>query len=192
MSKERIFIAAKKLLEREGISGLSVRKVTRRAGVSPMAMYNHFADKDELLNALMQDGLAAWGKIVRDLRAQDAMVWLEQLMDAFLEFSLNEPHRFEAAFFLPATRARKYPDDIIMGRSPVVAMLIVRIDQAKMDGRLRNVPALEVALALAAMAQGFISMHRAGRFSSDKQFKALYRVAIRHGLDSFKPPSNHP
>jgi hypothetical protein len=74
------------------------------------------------------------------------------------------------------------------GRSPVVAMMMVRIDQARADGRLRNKPALDVALALAAMAQGFISMHRAGRFSSDKQFKPLYRNAVRHCLESFTLP----
>ncbi len=192
MSKERIFAAAKSLLEREGVSGLSVRKVAQRAGVSPMAMYNHFADKNALLNALIEDGFAAWEKIVRNIRAQDAMVWLERLMDAFVDFALTEPHRFDAAFFLPATQARKYPDDFIRGRSPVVAMMMVRIDQAKVEGRLTNKPALEVALALAAMGQGFVSMHRAGRFASDKQFKTLYRVAIEHCLDSFKAAENRP
>lgn len=192
MSRERIFAAAKTLLEREGISGLSVRKVTQNAGVSPMAMYNHFADKNALLNALMEDGFAGWEKIVREIRAPDAMQWLERLMEAFADFALNEPHRFDAAFFLPATQARKYPEDFIMGRSPVVAMMMMRIDQAKADGRLANRPALDVALALAAMSQGFVSMHRAGRFSSDKQFKTLYRLALRHCLDSFKPPESHP
>lgn len=59
MSKDRIFMAAKSVLEQEGVSGLSIRKVARRAGVSPMAMYNHFADKNALLNALMEDGFAA-------------------------------------------------------------------------------------------------------------------------------------
>ncbi len=185
MSKDRIFDAAKSVLEQDGIAGLSVRKVARCAGVSPMAMYNHFADKDALLNALMEDGFAAWEKIVRAIRTQDPVSWLERLMAAYMEFALREPHRFDAAFFLPATKARKYPDDFVAGRSPVVALMIVRIDQAKANGRLGNKPALDVALALAALAQGLVSMHRAGRFSSDKQFKVLYRNAVHHCLESF-------
>lgn len=185
MSRDRIFSAAKSVLEREGIPGLSVRKVARRAGVSPMAMYNHFADKDALLNALMEDGFATWEGIVRAIRARDPMDWLEQLMDEFLDFALAQPHRFDAAFLLPATRARQYPDDFVAGRSPVVAMMMVRIDQAKAEGRLGNEPALEVALALSAMAQGFVSLHRAGRFSSEKQLRSLYRKAVRHCLESF-------
>lgn len=185
MSRDRIFAAAKNVLEREGIDGLTVRKVAQRAGVSPMAMYNHFADKDALLNALMEDGFGAWERIARAIRARDPMEWLEQLMEAFLNFALMEPHRFDAAFFLPASRARQYPDDFVAGRSPVVAMMMVRIDQAKADGRLDNKPALDMALALAAMSQGFVSMHRAGRFSSDRQFKTLFRNGIRDCLEAF-------
>lgn len=185
MSRDRIFAAARSVLEQEGIPGLSVRKVAQRAGVSPMAMYNHFADKGALLNALMDDGLAAWEQIARSIRERDPIEWLERLMDAFLHFALAEPHRFDAAFLLPATKARQYPDDFVAGRSPVVALMMVRIDQAKVEGRLGNKPALEIALSLAAMAQGFVSMHRAGRFSSDKQLKMLCRSAVHHCIESF-------
>lgn len=185
MSKDRIFAAARTILDNEGIEGLSVRKVATRAGVSTMAMYRHFADKDALLNALMDDGLAAWEKNVRAIRAEDPMEWLEAVIEAFLKFSLAQPHRFDAAFFLPAPEARRYPDDFVAGRSPVIAMIMIRIDQAKADGRLGGTPAVDVALALASMAQGLVSMQRANRFSSDKQFRALFRAQLHHCLQSF-------
>jgi AcrR family transcriptional regulator len=185
MSKDRIFAAARAILEREGIEGLSVRKVATRASVSPMAMYRHFADKDALLNALMDDGLAAWEKNVRAIRAEDPMEWLEAAIEAFLDFALTQPHRFDTAFFLPAPEARRYPDDFVAGRSPVMAMIVIRIDQAKADGRLGGAPAVDVALALASMAQGLVSMQRANRFSSDKQFRTLFRAQLHHCLQSF-------
>src|SRR5579871_2538860 len=150
MGKDKIFSAAKAVLDEEGISGITVRKVSARAGVSPMAMYRHLTDKDALLNALMGDGLAAWEKIARSLQTNDAMTWLERLMEAFLNFALTQPHRFDAAFFLPAPAARQYPDDFVAGRSAVVALIMVRIDQAKAEGRLGDKPALEIALALSA------------------------------------------
>jgi AcrR family transcriptional regulator len=185
MSRDRIFTAAKAVLDRDGLPGLTIRKVADRAGLSPMAMYRHFADKDALLNALMDDGLAAWEKIARSIRATDPIEWLTALAEAFLEFALTEPHRFDAAFFLPAPRARQYPDDFIAGRSPVVAMALVRIDQARANGRLGDRPALEVALALSALVQGLVSMYRANRFSSEKQFRALYRLQVRRCLEGF-------
>jgi AcrR family transcriptional regulator len=185
MMKDRIFAAAKVVLDQEGLPGLTVRKVAQHARVSPMAMYRHFAGKEALLNALMEDGLAAWEKAARSIRATDPMEWLAALGEAYLEFALAEPHRFDAAFFLPAPKARQYPDDFVAGRSPVIAMALVRIDAARADGRLGDAPALDVALAFAALAQGLISMHRANRFSSEKQFRALYRTQIRHCLEGF-------
>ncbi|HEV2443495.1 MAG TPA: TetR/AcrR family transcriptional regulator [Steroidobacteraceae bacterium] len=187
MTKDRILSAAKAVLQREGIDGLTIRRVAQRAQLSPMALYRHFADKDALLNALMADGMAAWEKIVGGIRARDPMDWLETLGEAYLDFALAQPHRYDAAFFLPAPAARRFPDDFAAGRSPAIAMVMARIDQAKAEGRLRNEPTLEIALAVAAFGQGFVSMHRANRFAGERQFKALYRAAQRHLLDSLKP-----
>jgi hypothetical protein len=68
-------------------------------------------------------------------------------------------------------------------------MIMARIDQAKAAGRLGDRPALEVALGLAALGQGLVSMQRANRFSSEEQFKTLFRAALRHGLESYQPSS---
>lgn len=192
MSKVRILSAARAVLEKEGAASLTVRKVAGRAGLSPMAMYRHFQNKDALLNALMDDGLAAWEDIARGIRVADPLKWLAALGEAFLEFALREPHRFDAAFFLPAPQARQYPNDFVAGRSPVVAMAMVRVDQARSEGLLGDKPALDMVLTMATMGQGFISMYRANRFSDEKQFRTLFRAGIRHCIDSFKPNSFKP
>ncbi|MBD8899056.1 TetR/AcrR family transcriptional regulator [Rhodanobacter sp. DHG33] len=187
MTKDRILSAAKAVLESAGFEGLTIRKVAQRAGLSPMALYRHFKNKDELLNALMQDGISAWEAIVGGIRARDPVKWLEALSEAYLDFALAQPHKFDAAFFLPAPAARRFPDDFAAGRSPAIALAMARIDQAKADGQFRDEPTLGIAVALAAYGQGFVSMHRAKRFGSDKQFKALYRAAQHQFLDSLKP-----
>jgi AcrR family transcriptional regulator len=186
MTKERILIAAKAVLGTQGAGGLTVRKVADEAGLSPMAMYRHFANKDALLNALMEDGLAAWEQIARSIRIQDPLKWLTALGDAFLEFALAEPHRFDAAFFLPAPRARQYPEDFAMGRSPIVAMVMGHLEQGKATGLLREQSTLEMALAFSALAQGLVSMYRANRFGGEAQFRSLYRAQVRQCLASFR------
>ena len=184
MSKDRIFSAARTVLEEEGIVGLSMRRIAQESGMSPMSLYRHFADKDALLNALMADGLAAWEERVRAIRAKAPLQWLERLTEEFLSFALKEPHRFDAAFFLPAPKARQYPDDFAAGRSPVIAMAVAKIDQAIAERFIGDTPALDVALTLSALAQGLISMHRARRFPSDAEFAALYRTVMRKTVKS--------
>jgi AcrR family transcriptional regulator len=185
MTKDRILAAAKFVVDREGMANLTIRKVAARAGVSPMALYRHFKDKDALLSALVEDGLAAWEKIARSLKAQDPVEWLDEMCEAYMDFALKQPHRFDAAFFLPAPDARQYPSDFAAGRSPVIAMIMVRIDQARAEGRVGDKPALEFVLSLSALAQGMVSMLRANRFSDEKHFKSLFRSVLRHCVDSF-------
>lgn len=185
MSKERIFGAARAVLEEEGIVGLSMRRIAQESGMSPMSLYRHFADKDALLNALMADGLAAWEERVRAIRVKAPLQWLERVAEEFLSFALQEPHRFDAAFFFPASKARQYPEDFAAGRSPVIAMTVARIDQAKAEGLFCDTPAPDAALTLSALAQGLISMHRARRFSGDAEFVALYRSVMRKALKTF-------
>jgi AcrR family transcriptional regulator len=48
------------LLELGDQDKLSVRAVTARAGVSPNALYMHFASKDDLLNAVMNASYREW------------------------------------------------------------------------------------------------------------------------------------
>ena len=186
MTRDRILAAAAALLERDGIDGLTIRKVAQRAKLSPMALYRHFADKDALLNALMGEGLAAWEKIVSAIRVQDPLEWLTAVGEAHLAFALAQPHLYDAAFFLPAPAARQFPADFAQGRSPVIAMAMARIDQAKAEGRLCNKPTLGIALAFAACGYGLVVMHRANRFESETRFKTLFRATQRLFLDSLK------
>src|SRR6186997_1076837 len=48
--------AARRILEADGPTALSLRAVAREAGVSPAAPYHHFKDKGELLDAVAQEG----------------------------------------------------------------------------------------------------------------------------------------
>jgi len=184
MSKDRIFSAAKTVLEQDGMHGLTMRRIAQESGMSPMSLYRHFADKDALLNALMADGLAAWERRVRAIRTKAPMPWLERIGEEFLGFALEEPHRFDAAFFLPAPEARRYPADFAAGRSPVIAMMVAKIEQGRAEGVLGDSPALDVALTYSALAQGLVSMYRARRFSGETEFTALYRAVMRQTLRS--------
>jgi AcrR family transcriptional regulator len=54
LQRERVLEAALAVAEREGLERLSMRLVARELGVSPMALYRHVANKDDLLNALVE------------------------------------------------------------------------------------------------------------------------------------------
>ena len=53
LSRERVLRAAVELAEREGADGLSVRRLAAELDVVPMALYKHVANKDELLDGML-------------------------------------------------------------------------------------------------------------------------------------------
>jgi len=191
MTREKIFNAASRLLAQEGVAGLSIRKIAKEAGLSPMGLYRHFADKEALINALMADGFVAWDARVAEIDIADPVAWLEAFMEAFLAFSTEEPHLFDAAFFLPASQARQFPDDFAARRSPTLSLAMTKIDQAKALGQIGGGTALNIALTMWALGQGLVSLHRAGRFSGEAQFRDMYRQTVRDYLASLSMPA-HP
>src|SRR5829696_8419748 len=61
---------ARRLLESEGPSALSLRAVAREAGVSPAAPYHHFKDKGELLDAVAQEGWQLLDQALADAKSK--------------------------------------------------------------------------------------------------------------------------
>lgn len=57
LSRDRIVAAAETVVRTEGIDALSMRRVARAVRCSPMALYRHVADRDELLRGVL-DALA--------------------------------------------------------------------------------------------------------------------------------------
>ena len=184
-TRDRILAAARALFDAEGEAGLSMRRIAANVGITPMAIYRHYADKEALKDALMLDGMAAWEALASAITEKTAVGWLAAVGEAYLDFALSEPRRYEAAFLLSAAAARRYPPDFAQGRSPVMRQILARVAEAGEQGLLLPVPPLEIALSFAAITQGLVSMYRAGRFSSEAEFRAAYQRALHHCLHSF-------
>jgi AcrR family transcriptional regulator len=55
--REEILAAAKKYFAREGFHATSMRDIYRECGLSPGAVYNHFASKEDIVRALGEERL---------------------------------------------------------------------------------------------------------------------------------------
>jgi AcrR family transcriptional regulator len=56
LSREQVVQAAWQLLEEEGLEGFTIRRLASELGVAPMTIYGYFADKESLLDAVIEDG----------------------------------------------------------------------------------------------------------------------------------------
>src|SRR5580704_13288470 len=85
--------AARRILEAEGASALSLRAVAREAGVSPAAPYHHFKDKTELLEAVAHEGWETLGEAIAEARrtSADPRDAIANIGIAYVKFARENP-----------------------------------------------------------------------------------------------------
>jgi len=186
-TRDAILAAARRQFDRGGIEGLSLRDVAGEVGITAMAVYRHYANKQALIDALVLDALDEWSAIVAAIPAGKPIETMLRIGDAHLDFALKRPRRYEAAFLVRSEHARRYPDDFVAGRSPGGAALTALIERAMNDGTLVRSAPIEILLPLAALAQGLITLYFAGRVAGgESKFRTIYRRAMRRFVDSHR------
>jgi AcrR family transcriptional regulator len=97
-----LIAAARELLAEDGTEALSLRAVARRAGVSAMAPYRHFPDKEALLAAVAAEGFREFRSVLEaaDSTSPPDRALLEQGV-AYVRFACAQPALFRLMFGPP-------------------------------------------------------------------------------------------
>jgi AcrR family transcriptional regulator len=91
--------AARRILEAEGPTALSLRAVAREAGVSPAAPYHHFKDKAELLDAVADEGWQMLDAAMAKAKAEaDRRDKLNALGIAYVCFARENPALYRVMY----------------------------------------------------------------------------------------------
>ena len=92
--------AAELMAERGSVDGISLRAVARRAGVSATAVYRHFDDHIELLQASVRHCWASFLDILESARdsGADPFDAFERCGIAYAEFALGHPGQYRVMF----------------------------------------------------------------------------------------------
>ena len=79
LSRERVLKAGLGILDRDGQAGLTLRRLAKQLGVSPMALYNHVRDKSDLFYGIAE-------LVIDGVQYQsDSDDWREQIRACFRE-----------------------------------------------------------------------------------------------------------
>lgn len=185
---EKILRAAHKLFDREGVDAVTMRRVAELVGITPMAIYRHFPNREALLKQLSDD---SFNTVAQDWKAHathpDAVQCLLALLEPYLDYALEHPHLFDHAFSARRDDARRFPEDFRARRSATLNVVADAVAEGVRLGVLKPDDPWDVAMSLWAHAHGLIALYRAGRFSyDDKQFRAFYRASLGRLLDGIK------
>jgi AcrR family transcriptional regulator len=95
-TRRRLIEAALRLIEREGFASLSLREVTREAGVAPATFYRHFHDMNDLGLALIDEVGVMLRQLMRQARRRisEGGSVTRSSVEVFMEFIKNNGNLF--------------------------------------------------------------------------------------------------
>lgn len=184
----KIIEAARRFLHEEGADAVTMRRVAKAAGITPMAVYRHYADHAALLNALADDGFEELSsRLARTPAAGDIETRLAKILNVFLKHALENPRLFELMFLKPRERARRYPHDFKARRSPTANPAAELIQEGMTSGHFRKDDAWEISFAMGALLQGLIMLYLGGRLDmSEARFRALCHRSLGRYVDGIR------
>jgi AcrR family transcriptional regulator len=165
--KNALIHAGIEILSKEGVSGLSLRKVAKRAGVSHSAPYSHFPDKQSLIAAISTEGFK---QLYNELDAAvssyagDPKRALQEGAWAYVQFAINHTDTFKIMFSDVLEKEREYPAFVEISHKSFER--VVDVVRACQDiGILRSTPPETMAVAVWGQVHGIISLMLEGQIS---------------------------
>jgi len=169
--------AARRLLEKDGPSALSLRAVAREAGVSPAAPYHHFKDKAELLDAVAHEG---WEMLdIALIKARDGAKSLRERMAslgvAYVCFARDNPALYRVMYDCSRDK-EALPEHVHADNDSAYCRVRDTLVEAGAD------PSDEIGIELATVAS-WCAAHGLAEMAGFKQFEPL--KAALGGEDAF-------
>lgn len=185
--------AARRLLESEGPSALSLRAVAREAGVSPAAPYHHFKDKAELLDAVAQEGWDILSALMIEAKGSaEGLQQLTALGIAYVCFARDNPALYRVMY--DAARDKEtLPEEVQDNKDSAYCMVRDTMIEHGAD------PSDETHLELASAA-AWCGAHGLAEMAGFKQFDHLkeqlggerqFLEAVLNHMGLFPNPQHH-
>jgi len=186
--RDRMISAAEELFLLDGVEGVSMRKIAEKVGVTAPAIYRHFKDKDELLGELINVGLQILqGYLEPALKAEGPLERLEQLIDRYFDFALEQPKYFDLAFLVPS-HGMRMADELARHNRSTFMFAVQQVHLCMEQGIFKKSDPLETSIMVWASAHGMVTLFRMERFGENpEQFRSIFQRTIQRMFDGLRP-----
>ncbi|MEU4391535.1 TetR/AcrR family transcriptional regulator [Kribbella sp. NPDC023855] len=188
-TRDRITAAAGWLLSEQGADAVSMRKVATAVGITPMAIYQYFPDRDALLHEVAD---AAFAELVQRWEAEPRSVAADQRLREMLadhvDYALAQPRLYQYMFTERRDQARRFPEDFRARRSPTFTLLADAIADGITQQLFRDDDIWESSLMIAAFVHGLIQLYHGDRIGMpEADFRALCLSLGERMIDGLRP-----
>jgi AcrR family transcriptional regulator len=147
-----------------------MRAIARKAGVSHMAPYHHFADKSALIAAVAEEGFRALAQAMQTRgapRADDPLSALRESGIAYVLFAVTRPHLFRVMFGAEiANKTDDYPG-LAQAGSAAFAVLQGLVEGARNERSARQADSRGTGLTAWSLVHGLATLIIDGHFGPE-------------------------
>ena len=166
-TRQTILDAARELFIAEGYDGVSMRKVARKIGYSPTAIYDYFVDKEDLFLGLCHSEFHRLAEtFVQITSVPDPVERLRGIGRGYVGFGLKNPNHYRMMFMTSRPHASvEKLREVQMGKGnpeeDAYAFLLLTVTQAMEAGAFRKdlQDPHAVAQTFWAGTHGVVSLH---------------------------------
>ncbi|CBL43838.1 Transcriptional regulator [gamma proteobacterium HdN1] len=171
LTRERIIKAAYLIAKKDPLNAMSMRKIAGKLKVTPMAIYKHFSDKDELTAAVIDMLLEESELIPANIDPSDWRAWIKasflRMHDVYEEAPGMVQYMSHATTFGPA---------VLTWQNEVLKVLIT--------AGLAPAKALTAQAAMAELVTGSTILTQLRRLGMERIFPSIF-----HALQEGKAPT---
>jgi AcrR family transcriptional regulator len=162
-----VLTQVRRIIREQGVTGVSIREVARRARVSHAAPAHHFGNKAGLLTAFAIQGYDILADIVKaDIDAAGVTTppdVLAVMGQAYVRFALENPEHFGIMF--PGELVNQHDPEYLRATNRCYRPLMDVVTKGGQRGELSAAPVI-VATAAWALAHGLASLWLSGRIQA--------------------------
>jgi AcrR family transcriptional regulator len=178
-----LLIAAREILDQNGLHAVGLRETARRVGVSATAAYRHFTSKDDLLASVAAEGFRELAAAMENATRGPNLLTRAGL--AYIEFAHQNPGLFRLMFGSILAERAKYP--ALQAATTGVEALLLRgvadLDQRPLDDN-------HAAMAAWGLVHGLSHLIVDGLFPAERATSQAEEILAKIRLP--RPPASEP
>jgi AcrR family transcriptional regulator len=180
--RERILACACDLYLRDGLDGLTMRKLAKEVGVTAPAIYRHFVGREDVVADILREAHRTFSRHL--YAALGAPTPLERFFGAgegYLDFVIDHPRWYGMLFTSPEHLGMdELPEDIESMGIAIHQFWIDRVRECMEAGILKEGDPRVASITMWAHAHGMVQLYHHGHFRMNaEEFRLLFKASGR-------------
>lgn len=186
--QREILDTARQLLTTTGYARLSMRNIANKIGYSATSIYLYFESKDDLVHALIDEGVELLGARLADANASAKTPEgrLEAMCRAYVAFGMERPEYYEIMYVLHPEYIKRYPAEKYRKARRNLEIMAAAVQDGIASGVFKDVEPMLAANLVWTQLHGVVTLLSSERVDKRIDPSELIDAACRHVVSSMR------